>query len=213
MIYNFIAYAPKDHHKDIGWVYNKYMERLASDEDWACFLDHDAMFTTTDWFTQLEDIIAENPQYGLLSAITNRTGNTEQKVANIDYDNNDICYHRRIGTMAQEQNRTTVTDVSKTRSISGVVMLVKKAVWRRAGGFARGFLEVDNDFHQRVVNVGEKVGIMKGVYVYHWYRFENSDLKPVAIIEIKCLPRKLQHAVYKCIKKTSLYLCELFKKK
>lgn len=212
MIYNFIAYAPKDHHKDIGWVYNKYMELLASDEDWVCFLDHDAMFTTTDWFAQLEDIIAENPEYGLLSAITNRTGNTEQKVANIDYDNNDICYHRRIGTMAQEQNRTTVTDVSKTRSISGVVMLVKKAVWMKAGGFASGFLKVDNDFHQRVVNVGEKVGIMKGVYVYHWYRFENSDLKAVDIIEIKCFPRKLQRFVYKYAVKMPRYLLALFKR-
>jgi GT2 family glycosyltransferase len=188
------------------------MELLASDEDWACFLDHDAMFTTTDWFSQLEDIIAENPEYGLLSAITNRTGNTEQKVANIDYDNHDIRYHRSIGAMAQEQNRTTVTDVSKTRSISGVVMLVKKAVWRKAGGFASGFLAVDNDFHQRVVNVGGKVGIMKGVYVYHWYRFEGSDLKPVAIIEIKCLPRKLQRIVYQCVKKGYRCLLALFKR-
>ena len=213
MIYNFIAYAPKGHHKDVGRIYNKYMELLSSDEDWACFLDHDAMFTTTDWFAQLEDIIAENPEYGLLSAITNRTGNTEQKVADIDYDNHDICYHRRIGTMAQEQNGTTVTDVSKTRSISGVVMLVKKAVWRKVGGFKSGFLGVDNDFHRRVVNVGEKVGIMKGVYVYHWYRFENSDLKPVPIIEIKCFQREFQRVVYQCAVKAYRYLLALFKRK
>ena len=212
MIYDFIAYAPKDYHKDIGRVYNKYMELLSSDEDWACFLDHDAMFTTADWYTQLEDIIAENPEYGLLTAITNRTGNTEQRVANIDYDNHNICYHRRIGTMAQEQNRTTVTNVSKTRTISGVVMLVKKAVWRKAGGFTGGFLKVDNDFHRRVVNAGGKVGIMKGVYVYHWYRFENSDLKPLPISQIKCHQRKLQRFVYQCATKMYRYLLALFKR-
>ncbi len=212
MIYGFIAYAPKDYHKDIGRVYNEYMELLPSDEDWACFLDHDAMFTTTDWYTQMEEIIAENPEYGLLTAITNRIGNTEQRVAGIDYDNHDMCYHRRIGTMAQEQDRTTVTDVSKTRTISGVVMLVKKAVWKKAGGFTGGFLKVDNDFHQRVISIGEKVGIMKGVYVYHWYRFENSDLEPLPVSQIMCYQRKFQRAVYQCAKKTSRFLLALFKK-
>ncbi len=213
MIYNFIVYAPREYHKDIGRIYNKYMELLPTDEDWACFLDHDAMFTTNDWYSQLEDIITENPEYGLLTAITNRIGNTEQRIAGIDYDNHDICYHRRIGKMAQEQGRTTVIDISKTRSVSGVVMLIKKAVWKKAEGFKKGFLSVDKDFHQRVINAGEKVGIMKGLYVYHWYRFENSELEPLPISQIKCHQRKLQHTLYKYAKKASGFLGRLFKKK
>lgn len=212
MIYNFIAYAPKGHQKDLGWTYNKYMEILPDDDDWACFLDHDAMFTTTDWFSQLEEIVAQNPQYALLSALTNRTGNTEQRVSNIDYNNQDICYHRRIGKIAQQQHRMAVVDVSNSRSISGVVILVKKAAWKKTGGFTPGFLGVDCDFSQRIVNSGQKVGIMTGIYVYHWYRFEDSDLKPFEIIEIKTTPRRFQRFIFLCLKNTSRFFTAIFKK-
>lgn len=179
VIYNFIAYAPGDK-KNLGGTYNQYMNLLALDDDWACFLDHDAMFTTTDWYKQLYEIIAANPEYGCLSAITNRVGNPEQKVANLK-DTHDIIYHRRIGIAAQLQKRTEVMDVTNTHCISGVVILVKKSTWKKAGGFKDGFLGVDNDFHQRIVKAGLKVGVMRGIYVYHFYRAENSKLKPVTV--------------------------------
>ena len=73
-------------------------------------------------------------------------------------------------------------DVTNTHCISGVVMLIKKSVWRKAGGFKSGFLGIDNDFHQRVVKLGDKVGVMRGIYVYHCYRADNEQgLKPINV--------------------------------
>ena len=91
MIYNFIAYAPGDK-EDLGKTYNDYMELLPNDDDWACFLDHDAMTTTVDWYKQLQDIIAENPSFDCFSAVTNRIGNPNQKVAKLK-PTHDIVYH------------------------------------------------------------------------------------------------------------------------
>jgi len=49
---------------------------MISDDDWACFLDHDAMFTTLDWYKQIEEIIEElslgDRPVGLLTTFTNR---------------------------------------------------------------------------------------------------------------------------------------------
>jgi len=98
MIYNFVAYAQGDK-ENLGNTYNKYMEFLG-DDDWACFLDHDAMFTTPDWYKQFGDIIAKNPQYDLLSVCTNRIGNPEQKISKLE-DTHDIMYHRTIGLRLQ----------------------------------------------------------------------------------------------------------------
>lgn len=177
MIYNFVAYAPSDCDKDLGGTYNKYME-LLQDDDWACFIDHDAMFTTPDWYKQVENIIAANPEYGLLTAVTNRIGNPQQKIAKLD-DTHDILYHREVGTRAK-LGGTTVMDVTTTHCISGVVMIVKKSVWKTAGGFQSGFLGVDNDFHKRVAKAGHKIGVCRGLYVYHYYRADGkSELKPV----------------------------------
>ncbi len=183
MIYNFIVYATDSEGggKDVGTAYNRYMNLLPKDDDWACFIDHDAMFTTEDWFKQLGDILAENSEYGLLTACTNRIGNPEQKIAKLQ-DTHDMLYHRVIGRQLRQQGDLTVKDVTKTHCISGVVMLVKKSVWQKAGGFKDGFLGVDNDFHQRVAKAGFKIGVMRGLYVYHCYRADNENgLEPAPL--------------------------------
>jgi glycosyltransferase involved in cell wall biosynthesis len=182
MIYNFIVYATDSEGggKDVGAAYNRYMKLLPKDDDWACFIDHDAMFTTEDWFKNLGEILAANPEYGLLTACTNRIGNHEQKIANLQ-DTHDMLYHRAIGRQLRQQGDLTIKDVTNTHCISGVVMLIKKSVWKAAGGFKEGgFLGVDNDFHMRVVKSGGKIGVMRGVYVYHCYRADSeSGLRPV----------------------------------
>lgn len=176
-IHNFIAYSTE---KDIGTEYNDYME-LIPDNDWACFIDHDAMFTTSDWYLQLYDIIRDNPEYSCFTAVTNRIGNPNQKFAGIDQNNHDIMYHRNIGKKAQQQYRTDVKDMADVKQLmSGVVMLVKKSAWKKVGGFKKGFLGVDNYFHDSLNKEGLKTGLMKGVYVYHLYRANNdTGLKPI----------------------------------
>ena len=39
--------------KDLGKAYNACLNEHA-DEDWVAFLDHDAIFTTNDWYLQLQ---------------------------------------------------------------------------------------------------------------------------------------------------------------
>ena len=46
-----------------------------------------------------------------------------------------------------------------------------KSVWEKVGGFKEDkMLTVDNDIHRKIRISGEKVGLMKGIYVQHWYR-------------------------------------------
>ncbi len=54
--------------------------------------------------------------------------------------------------------------------MSGVVILLSKQTWIQLGGFASGFLGVDNAIHQAARDHGHRVYLMEGVYVYHWYR-------------------------------------------
>ena len=54
--------------------------------------------------------------------------------------------------------------------MSGVVILLSKKTWALLGGFADGFLGVDNAIHQAARDRGFPVYLMEGVYVYHWYR-------------------------------------------
>ena len=57
MIYTHIPYTPKEHGTKIGYAYNKFMEMLPNDDDWGCFVDHDAMFTTPTWYNMINKIV------------------------------------------------------------------------------------------------------------------------------------------------------------
>ena len=150
------------------------MSRLR-DEDWACFIDHDACFTTYDWYTQLEEITAELTEPCVLTAVTNRVGSHWQLVPGVDPDNHCVTYHRQVGKAIQSASRHAIRDMSHESLMSGVVILLSKETWRRLGKFADGFLGVDNAIHQAARDLGYRVYLMEGVYVYHWYRAD-ADL-------------------------------------
>ena len=73
MIVTLIPYCPKSEGQNLGFAYNELMGRLRED-DWACFIDHDACFTTRDWYVQLEEITARLTEPCVLTATTNRVG-------------------------------------------------------------------------------------------------------------------------------------------
>lgn len=173
-IYNHTVYSLNG---NIGEEYNKYMD-LIPDEDWACFLDHDAVFTTPDWYVQLHNIIKKNPQYGLYTCMMNRVGTKYQIHKGIDPNNHDMKYHRMIGNSRLKQYKNQVVDITHNSPLSGVVILVSKNVWKRIGGCKDGFLGVDNDIHIRCRNNNILVGLMEGIYVYHWYRADKKDGRP-----------------------------------
>jgi len=174
MIYYNIGW---DMEKNIGKAYNRFMEMLPNQDDYACFLDGDAMFLTSDFGTQLENIIVYNPQYKLLTCLTNRVGCPYQ-ISRGCPDHDDIKDHRQYATHIQNTHQYKVENIEtyklphyKNFHISGVLMLIEKGTWEKIGKFnTEGMLGIDNNIHKKAIENNIKVGIMEGVYIYHWYR-------------------------------------------
>ena len=169
-IYTLIPYDTK---QNLGGAYNKFMD-LLEDDDWAVFLDHDAMFTTPDWMNVIEKTIKENPEYGFFTCLTNRIGSAWQKIEDVDEENHDIRYHRKVGNRVSLRNLPKVTDATNAPYMSGVVMIVKKSVWKDLGGAPEGMLGVDGQLHIRCRESNIKLGLMNNLYVYHWYRGDGN---------------------------------------
>jgi len=171
MILTCIPYSEQ---KDLGRAYNDHMELLPNDDDWCLFLDHDAKFTTRSWYPQIQHIINKNPECGCFVAMTNRIGCEWQKYPWVSEDDHDQRYHHVIGRQIQDNDFDIVEDVSnveKGKVLGGVLILLQKSLWKKIGGFVEGkILGVDNDLHWRLMKKKEKVYLMKGVYVYHFYR-------------------------------------------
>jgi hypothetical protein len=150
MIYANIPYAPAECGKNIGCAYNKFMDALPHDNDYACFIDHDAMFTTSDWYPQMNAIVEAHPDVGAFGCRTNRNGHTFQLVGNIDMNNHDISYHRIIGSHLQKKYYDDVFCIhgnendpagphrsgnTEQPGFSGTLILLKKSAWKQMGKF------------------------------------------------------------------------------
>ena len=152
---------------NIGAYYNSVMERLKSDE-YACFLDADAMFLSNDCGALIEHYVGKYPECGLFTCRTNRVNANYQVYGYWDIE--DIRYHRHI---AKELSRDdSIRDITnEAMLLSGVLILIRKSLWEEIGKFKPiGLKTVDNDIHLKARNCSKRVYMMNGIYVYHWYR-------------------------------------------
>jgi GT2 family glycosyltransferase len=166
---------PWDSEKNIGKAYNEAM-KMVDENDWVCFIDGDVINTTTFFGQKIEEIIKSNPDYSVFTCYTNRV-NRKYQIYNLDdWENNDMDYHRKIGENIWNKNGTSVIDITKKKPLSGVMILISKKVWTKIGGFFEDkMFGIDNILHKKVKECGYKIGLMTGIYVYHWYR--NGDKK------------------------------------
>ena len=174
---NVHTMMPYSEDKNLAKAYNRAME-LLNDDDWAIFLDHDAMWLTPGWYSHIIETISRYPDGGLFTAITNRIGNKAQLWKGLHTDNHDIKSHREIASRLEKHKRCVCVDLTNDTRISGVVMITSKAAWKKCGGFRHGskskILGVDNLYHTDIANSKQKVYMMSGLYVYHWYRGDGS---------------------------------------
>lgn len=172
---NFII--PWNNEKNIGVSYNNSMEMI-DDNDWVCFTDGDVMHLNAFFGTNINKVILENPEYDLFTCYTNRISCSWQKLPNVDLDNNNINYHKKIAEDQWNKFKTKCTDVTHYSLLSGMMILISKATWKKFGKFdEKGMLHVDQKYHKKIKENGGKIGRADGIYVYHWYRNNNYKNK------------------------------------
>ncbi|MFA5420045.1 MAG: hypothetical protein WC341_16450 [Bacteroidales bacterium] len=164
-------FTPYSFEKNIGDAYNQYMELLPDDEDWACFIDGDACFLIPDFGHVIAGVVEKYPDAGMFTGYTNRVANIQQLYRGKFSDNADIRYHRNIARVCREVNHCKVTELNLP--ISGVIMVIQKKTWREFN-FSEGMLGVDNDISRRLIRAGRKVMLMQGIYMLHYYRFNEG---------------------------------------
>jgi glycosyltransferase involved in cell wall biosynthesis len=188
-VYVFIAYAPAHYKANLGRTYNDYMS-LISDDAFAIFLDHDAMFCDEDWVERVKRVFWNNSDRNiLLTGMTNRIGKAYQRIGLLEDDHsfeNSALLTKAIRIDSDE----VVHDVTQMTSISGVVLALSKKTWR-ASKFADGFLKVDNKQHLSIRNIGGRVLMAPGLYTYHFYRAD-GDLSHARRLENAKIDMNLQ---------------------
>jgi GT2 family glycosyltransferase len=161
MLLTAIPFSPE---KNLGAAYNETMCH-ANFGDWVCMVDHDMMFTTSQWHAQILAAIAAAPTAGAFAAMTNRIAQPWQRPVDAP-TTDDVAAHRRFGEALVKQR--TLLDVTDTAGWGGVVIVTSKDAWLEVGGFVDGLFCVDHAYHYALRAAGRRVYLIEGLYVYHW---------------------------------------------
>lgn len=160
--------------KNIGREYNHQCE-LIPENDWICITDHDVCFLYPETKKQIEEIvISQGAAWDLLGAVTNRIASPHQCYGGEFSEDPDILHHYEKAKDAHLQNYGIVELTLK--GIAGFLMLMPKRTWDKLK-FAENQIHFDTDFSRRLLQRGGKIGVMKGVYLFHYYRFHAENPK------------------------------------
>lgn len=169
-------FSPNRGDKKLGEWYNKHCELVPNDDDWICITDHDVMFLTPHSAKLIEDVIKlHGATYQLFSCLTNRLGLKYQTPYGMDHGR-DVLAQVKIAEQHYSKHYTKVERCMKPTA--GLFMLFQKKTWKdnkfMPGIVGRDGKFIDWQFSNGILKSGGKIGLMKGMYVYHLYRLGKS---------------------------------------
>ncbi len=160
---------PYSTEKNIGKALNEFCA-LIPDDDWIALQDGDLIYLTPEWGNQIADVVKNyGNKYSLIGCMTNRLGRPIQRYNGKFSDNHDMKHHYDIAVDLQSRYWGIVEDVTAKGRIAGLFMLFPKSIWNKIK-FAENASNFDDLFSLEVLKAGGKLGLMKGLYVYHLYR-------------------------------------------
>lgn len=156
---------------NIGGSLNEIINDLPDD----CHVvsrDQDTLFLNSKIGHQIEQIIKDNPQYDVITCMTNRIGIKEHCQSGM-FDDPNISTHIDISSGLWECYGTNCTD---THIAPGMLMIFHKSVWQKHK-FEANSIFFDKIFSKKVIASGGKIGLAKGLYLLHLYRFGQDNPK------------------------------------
>lgn len=154
--------------KNLGREVNKLINN--STDRYVIIQDGDVMQLNAYYGNRISEAVEANPQFQLFTCYTNRIGRPEQVSPHADWANDDIKHHRELANEHWNMYGTSVIDVTDAPLLSGHLFVIDKEYWKYLPDLPNIGLGCDNEIHKMYKEAGYKVGLMQGIYVYHWYR-------------------------------------------
>ena len=101
--------------------------------DWMCFIDGDAIHTTTWFGKRIEEVIKYNTEFDIFTCYTNRSICPNQVGPGSNWIDNDMLKHRELGESLWNLNKTKVIEPKPPRywreRIEFLLIIVGLAFW------------------------------------------------------------------------------------
>ena len=175
MIRHLVAWTSD---KNLSGFYNRELEALPSDDDWCLFQDRDVWWPNPHFFKDIERVVQkQGDKFDLFTCMTNKVG-TMYQVNRRMYKVDNIEDHVQCALNMSRAHGASVEDITNRPPISGMVILAKKSLITQGRKLKDGLLlGADNELHYIAKESNKRVGLMKGVYVWHYYRGNDINNK------------------------------------
>lgn len=186
MIYFFTPYSFE---KKLFEAYDTYIKLLPGKNDWACFLDGDALFFENNFGHQVQEYIDKHPDAGILTSYASRCGYKYMVPEGNDQENDSIKYHRIKSKEIYEKLHGQVKEINN--NISGHLICIKKSTWLLIRDellivcSGANLLGVDTQITKIILGHGMKILLMRGIYLFHYYRLTEGKSYKQHLIDQK----------------------------
>jgi hypothetical protein len=165
-------FSPYSIEKNFGKAINEYCA-LVPAGDWIAITDGDVCRLLPEWGIQIQDIAyqAEEDGYQLIGCMTNRLRQNYQLIAGM-FDEQNIKSHYNE---ALARNHKYYDEIGQIKApIAGFFMLFPQWVWAKYK-FREGTECFDTIFSNNILRHNGKIGLAKGLYLYHAYRIWSDN--------------------------------------
>ena len=171
---HYITPAKSD--KNYGKAINDLVRNIP-ENDWICLRDIDTLPVDHVSFIKQCEVIASENKADLISCMTGRLGLKYQLLDSKFSDNDSIDVEVKKGKYLASKFVNEIELINDT--VADIMMLFPKWLWTKAGGFKEGGILINGsmlDYHfcMDCKKVGARIGIAKGIYLFHLYRWGKS---------------------------------------
>ena len=167
-------FTPYSFEKRLFDAYDAYMQLVHDPNDWVCLCDGDAAFLLSDFGHQMKDYIEKYPTTGLFVCYASRSPYGHQMKKGLNPESDSIKYIYDNTVKMHQQDHLKVAPVNQR--ICGPILLIKKATWVKyrdviANQSKKANIQsIDTAISDALTKAGEKILLMEGLQVYHYFR-------------------------------------------
>lgn len=158
---------------DIGKGINDTIRELPEDS-WICLRDIDTIFLLPEQPAWLEDVVNSNPPFDLIGASCNRLGDTYQLYNAECSEDTDISHHIDIARSERLVWGDNIEEVPNGVHLAGFFLLFRKSLWNEYP-FEERSIQFDLIFSRTLHENGKRLGLLRGMYLFHTYRLGAKD--------------------------------------
>lgn len=167
-------FTPYSFEKKLFNAWNQYMDLISDPQDWVVMMDGDIAFFNANFGHHIQQYIQKYPDTGIFTCYASRSRTPWMMPERHIFSSTNILDHKIKADKHVQRFFLDVVEINDR--VTGHLMVIKKDTWIKIRDMVaektadKDILSVDSAISRSTLATGMKIRLMKGIYVFHYYR-------------------------------------------